>query len=228
MPVRALVRCSGAGESTAPGATSAARAGVRVSFAGRSAVLRRGRSGPALLRDALRCSCRAVACGDRGVSHSTWADGLLFGDDGVPGLGFQPHAGDASPAPRPPRSPRQSRLRSRTPSVPSCPASFLKVSRGRRPAVFGCPMPPVRKRRILFDSPPPPSGRVAHPCRRGASPHAIRDTRASESRGTWASATISYGCPANAGFPPAVWSPSLSEWLPTTATIGQPRKRRRE
>ena len=35
-----------------------------VSFAGRSAVLRRGRSGPALLRCALRCSCRAVACGD--------------------------------------------------------------------------------------------------------------------------------------------------------------------
>ena len=35
-----------------------------VSFAGRSAVLRRGRFGPACLRNALRCSCRAVACGD--------------------------------------------------------------------------------------------------------------------------------------------------------------------
>ena len=37
------------------------------SFAGRSAVSQR-RVGPALLRCALRCSCRAVACGDRGVS----------------------------------------------------------------------------------------------------------------------------------------------------------------
>ena len=30
-----------------------------------------------------RCSCPAVACGDRGVSESTWADDLLFGADGV-------------------------------------------------------------------------------------------------------------------------------------------------
>ena len=35
------------------------------------------------LREAPRCSCPAVACGDRGVSESTWADGLLFGADGV-------------------------------------------------------------------------------------------------------------------------------------------------
>ena len=59
-------------ESTAPGAASAARAGVRVSFAGRSAVFRRRRCRPALLRSAPRCSCLAVACGDRGVSSSTW------------------------------------------------------------------------------------------------------------------------------------------------------------
>ena len=53
------------------------------SFAGRSAVFRRRRFGPALLRKALRCSCPAIACGDRGVSDSTWAAGLLFGADGV-------------------------------------------------------------------------------------------------------------------------------------------------
>ena len=67
---------------------------------------------------------------------STWAGGLLFGADSAAGLGFQPHAGDTSPAPRPPRSPRQPRLRSRTSLVPSCPASRQKVSRSRRPAVF--------------------------------------------------------------------------------------------
>ena len=54
-----------------------------VSVAGRSAVFRRRRFGPALLREAPRCSCPAVACGDRGVSKSTWAAGLLFGADGV-------------------------------------------------------------------------------------------------------------------------------------------------
>ena len=53
------------------------------SVAGRSAVFRRRRYGPALLREAPQCSCPAVACGDRGVSESTWADGLLFGADGV-------------------------------------------------------------------------------------------------------------------------------------------------
>ena len=58
-------------EAAAPGAASADRAGVRISFAGRSAVPRRGRCGPALLRRALRCSCRAVACGGRGVSSDS-------------------------------------------------------------------------------------------------------------------------------------------------------------
>ena len=122
-------------ESTAPGAASAARAGVRFSFAGRSAVLQRGRSGPALLRYALRCSCRAVACGDPDVScdmgrrplvRRRWRRGSpLPARQGMP-----------PPAPRPPRSPRQSRLRSRTSLVPSCPASHQMVSRSRRPAVF--------------------------------------------------------------------------------------------
>ena len=68
-----------------------------VSFAGRSAVFRRRRFGPALLREAPRCSCPAVACGDRGVSDSTWAAGLLFGADGVAvTVSVDRTAGDAS------------------------------------------------------------------------------------------------------------------------------------
>ena len=68
-----------------------------VSFAGRSAVFRRRRFGPALLRKAPRCSCPAVACGDRGVSKSTWAAGLLFGADGVAvTVSVDRTAGDAS------------------------------------------------------------------------------------------------------------------------------------
>ena len=69
----------------AVGARQEASAGVRVSFAGRSGVLRRGRCGPACCVQALRCSCRAVACGDRGASFPTVAAGLLFGVDGVAG-----------------------------------------------------------------------------------------------------------------------------------------------
>ena len=71
-----------------------------VSFAGRSAVFRRRRFGPALLRKAPRCSCPAVACGDRGVSESTWAAGLLFGADGVAGLRFLRHGRGCLPRPR--------------------------------------------------------------------------------------------------------------------------------
>ena len=120
--------------STAPGAASAARAGVRISVAGRSAVFRRRRYGPALLREAPRCSCPAVACGDRGVSNSTWADGLLFGADGVAVTVSQDRTAGMPPwPPRLPHTPRQSRLRCGTPSPsPRAPRTFLKVSRGRR------------------------------------------------------------------------------------------------
>ena len=38
--------------------------------------------------------------------------------------------------------------------------------------------------------------------------------------GTSASPATSYGCRACTGFPPAVWSPSLSGWLPTTPPQG--------
>ena len=107
-------------ESTAPGAASAARAGVWVSFAGRSAVLRRGRFGPALLRNALRCSCRAVACGDRGVSCDMGRRPLVRRRWRL-GCGVAAWPGMPPWPPRPPRSPRQFRLRSRTLLCPVVP-----------------------------------------------------------------------------------------------------------
>ena len=214
--------------STAPGAASAARAGVRISFAGRSAVLRRRRFGPALLREAPRCSCLAVACGDRGVSNSTWAGGLLFGADGVaatvsrdrvrPGMHPRP--------PRLPQTPRQFRLRCGTPSlsVPSCLADVPEVSRGRRLPCLD--VHPARNRA------PGASGsiRPRRPSneRRGASvPRGCIPRRKS--------AILAYRVIAHwhlgvgihelwrracTGFPPAVWSPSLSGWLPTTPPQG--------
>ena len=56
----------------------------------------------------------------------------------------------------------------------------------------------------------------------GASPAAVPPySRIAQLRfGTWASPSTSYGCRARTGFPPAVWSPSLSGWLPTTPPQG--------
>ena len=131
--------------STAPGAASAAP-GRResVSVAGRSAVSRRRRFGPALLREAPRCSCLAVACGDRGVSDSTWAAGLLFGADGAAVTVSLDRVRPGMP-PRPPRlphTPRQSRLRCRTPSPsPRAPQTFQK-SREAAACRIRCPPRP--------------------------------------------------------------------------------------
>ena len=132
-----------------------------------------------------RCSCRAVACGDRGVScdmgrrplvRRRWRHGSPFpACQGMP-----------PPVPRAPRSPRQFRLRSRTPVVPSCPASFPKVSRSCRPAVFDAHAAgaygPAHGASV--DSPPSPEMR-----RRGqsvpdtgASPRRLRNAVASRKR----------------------------------------------
>ena len=122
-----------------------------------------------------RCSCRAVACGDRGVSFDMgrrplvrrrWRHGSPFpACQGMPPL-----------IPRPPRSPRQFRLRSRTLLCPVVPRErsegFTRLPHCR----VGCYMLPVKGRHIPLDSPPLPFGRVAYPCRRGASPPVIRDT----------------------------------------------------
>ena len=81
--------------------------------------------------------------------------------------------------PRPPRSPRQFRLRSRTLLCPVVPRESSDGLAKLPPCRVGCSMLPVKGRHIPLDSPPPPFGRVAYPCRRGASPHVIRDTCAS-------------------------------------------------
>ena len=159
------------GRSTAPGAASAARAGVRISFAGRSAVFRRRRYGPALLREAPRCSCPAVACGDRGVSDSTWAAGLLFGADGVAVTVSVDHtAGDASLATATASSATTvSASMQDAFFVPSCPANVPEVSRGRRlPHLMSTP-PAIGRMAHRVRSAPAArqSSGMAHPCPRG-------------------------------------------------------------
>ena len=198
------------------------------SFAGRSAVFRRRRFGPALLREAPRCSCLAVACGDRGVSDSTWAGGLLFGADGVAATVSRDRVRPGMP-PRPPRlpqAPRQSRLRCRDfCCVPSCPAHLPNVSRGRRLPCLD--VHPARGRA------PGASGsiRPRRPSieRHGASvptrvhlPPQLRHTRVSRhcALAPRRRHPRAMACRAHAGFPPAVWSPSLSGWLPTTPPQG--------
>ena len=95
------------------------------------------------------------------------------------GSPFPARRGMPPPAPRPPRSPRQSRLRSRTVVRPVVPREPRKVSRGRRAAASGCHLQPIPSRPGASVSIRPcrlQCGDMAHPCRRGASPHAIRNT----------------------------------------------------
>ena len=204
------------------------RAGVRFSVAGRSAVFRRRRFGPALLREAPRCSCPAVACGDRGVSDSTWAAGLLFGADGVaitvsldrvrPGMPPRP--------PRLPHTPRQSRLRCRTPSPsPRAPRTFQK-SREAAVCRMRCPpRPRAGAWRIGFDPPPPPVGRAAWRIRAhaGASPAATPQYSRIAQTAIWHLGVAIHELwrRTRAGFPPAVWSHQSVGMAPDHAASGQ-------
>ena len=198
-----------------------------VSFAGRSAVFRRRRFGPALLREAPRCSCPAVACGDRGVSESTLAAGLLFGADGVAvTVSVDRTAGDASLA-----TATTSNASTVSASmqdlcrVPSCPANIPEVSRGRRLPCLDVRSArnrasgasgSIRPRRPLIER-----HGASVPTRVHLPPASPPYSRIVRPRfGTWASPSTSYGCRARTGFPPAVWSPSLSGWLPTTPPQG--------
>ena len=214
--------------STAPGAASAAP-GRResVSVAGRSAVFRRRRFGPALLREAPRCSCPAVACGDRGVSDSTWAAGLLFGADGVAvTVSVDRTARDASQATA--TTSNASTVSASMQDICSCPLVPREHSRSlARPPPAVCDVHHARDRALGASG----SIRPRRPSieRHGASvptrvhlPPQLRHTRVSRKLrfGTWASPSTSYGCRARTGFPPAVWSPSLSGWLPTTLPQG--------
>ena len=104
------------GESTAPGAASAARAGVGwLVLLGDPPSFDEDDSDPHCCVKPLDAVTLAVACGGRGVSDSTWAAGLLFGADGVAvTVSVDRTAGMPPRPPRLPRSPRQSRLRCRT------------------------------------------------------------------------------------------------------------------
>ena len=196
-------------------------------FAGRSAVLRRRRFGPALLREAPRCSCLAVACGDRGVSDSTWAGGLLFGADGVAATvsGDRVQPGMPPRPPRLPQAPRQSRLRCRTSAASRRAPRTFRTSREAAvcrvwmstPPAIGRLAHPVRSAPAARRS----SG-VAHPCPRGCISRRKSAILACRVTAHW---HLGVGihelwCRACAGFPPAVWSPSLSGWLPTTPPQG--------
>ena len=92
------------------------------------------------------------------------------------------------------------------------------------------PLVPRERSRSLAR--PPPAVSDGHAARHrahgasvpyaGASPAAAPPySRTAQLRfGTWASPSTSYVRRARTGFPPAVWSPSLSGWLPTTPPQG--------
>ena len=142
-----------------------------VSIAGRSAVLRRRIFGPALLREAPRCSCPAVACGDRGVSNSTWAGGLLFGADGVAATVSPDRTAGMPPwPPQLPQAPRQSRLRCRTPSLSPRASRTFRTSREAAACRVWMSISPAIGRmahRARFAPAARRSSGMAHPCPRG-------------------------------------------------------------
>ena len=152
--------------------------------------------------------------------------GLLFGADGVAvTVSVDRTAGDASLATATTSSTTTvSASIKNSFFVPSCPASFPNVSRGRRLPYAMSTTPAIGRLAHPVDSPPPPVDRAAWRIRAhaGASPAATPPySRIAQLRfGTWASPSTSYGCRARTGFPPAVWSPSLSGWLPTTPPQG--------
>ena len=197
------------------------------SVAGRSAVLRRRRFGPALLREAPRCSCPAVACGDRGVSDSTWAAGLLFSADGVAvTVSVDRTAGDASLATATTSNATTvSASMQDAFSVPSCPANVPEVSRGRRLPYSMSTTPAIGRlaHPVRFAPTARRSSGMAHPCPRGCiSRPQVHHTRVSCDRG---SAPGRRHPRAMAAAPAPDFHrlsglTSLSGWLPTTPPQG--------
>ena len=214
-------------EAAAPGAASAGRAGVgSVSFAGRSAAPRRGRCGPALLRKALRCSCRAVACGDRGASFPTLATGLLFGDDGSaatvivcqpdnPMPGCLPAAATASIAATASASIKDSNVSRRAPRVVRSSRQAAALPRS------GCGLCRPSNGRLIPRSAPAAAERHGESVpNAGASPRPLRNAPASRKRHPDIGGHAWPPRP-HAGFPPAVRSPGLPESPPANAAIGR-------
>ena len=161
MPVFASLMGNGK-KSTAPGAASSGP-GRRalISFAGRSAVLRRGRCEPALLRVAPKDAVAVPSLAATAACLATWAGGLLFGDDGVTGLRCR-HARGCLPRSRDHLGRHDSfGFDQGLCFVPSCPVNVPKVSRGCRPAVFDAHAAgaygPAHGASV--DSPPPPEMR---------------------------------------------------------------------
>ena len=164
------------GNLPCPAPRQAARAGVRFSFAGRSAVLRRGRCEPAFLREATKDAVAVPSLTANAACLATWAGGLLFGVDVVADLRLR-HAGGCLPRPRDRLGRRDGPgLDQGLCSVPSCPASLPKVSRGRRTAASGCHLPLILSRPGPSVSIRPvarPFERVAQSVPAGASPRTI-------------------------------------------------------
>ena len=211
-----------------PMSARVAGAGHPISVAGRSAVFRRRRFRPALLREAPRCSCPAVACGDRGVSHSTWAAGLLFGADGVEvTVSVDRTARDASQATATASNATTvSASMQDAFSVPSCPASIPEVSRGRRlPYAMSTP-PTIGRMAHRIRSAPTAhrSSGMAHPCPRGCISRrssAILAYRASCASALGRRHPRAMDAAPAPDFHRLSGLTSLSGWLPTTPPLFQ-------
>ena len=109
-------------------------------------------------------------------------------------------------------------------SVPSCLANVPNVSRGRRLPYLMSMSPAIGRmaHRVRFAPAARRSSGVAHPCPAGASARRNSAILAYRVTAHW---HLGVGIHklwrrACTGFPPAVWSPSLSGWLPTTPPQG--------
>ena len=144
MPVRASVGCSGAGESTAPGTASAARAGVsRLVLLGDPPSFDEDDSDPHCCVKPLDAVAVPSLAATAACRIPTWAAGLLFGADGVMAAVFSsPHDRDAS-------------LATATASIATTVQASIKD--------LPCPVVPRESSEGLAR---PPPCRVGRPCRR--------------------------------------------------------------
>ena len=226
------VFCGEAKESTAPGAASSGP-GRResVSVAGRSAVPRRGRFGPALLRSspAMQLPLPSLAA-TRGASFPTVAAGLLFGGDGVAARHFPPDVRGCLPGHRHHLARHDSvgfdQGRGNRPVVPR---ENRNVSRSAVLPCVGCPCgPALWPPGASPESPLPPRNTAAWRVRADGVHLPMRSAILDASASQW---HLGVGLrelrlPRRAGFPPAVRAyPVWSEWLPTDHLAAVPRRR---
>ena len=134
---------------------------------------------------------------------ATWAGGLLFGADGIAGLRFR-YARGCLPRPR-------DRLGRRDRS--GFDQGLLLSRRAPRVSEGLAKLPHCRALRFAPVAPRGARGESVPDA--GASPRRLQNALASRKRHLGVGSHHPW-LPANAGFPPAVWSPSLSELPPTT------------